>query len=357
MDRIWFDALTSKQFLIAVSFKEYLVSRGYDVIITSRGYDAIEGLRKSLGVDAHIIGSHGSSAYEKLRLEIQRMISLLELLTGYLDEIVAGICYPNPAEARIVYGLGKPLIVLSDTPHSIHPHRLSLPLASYFVYSSCIDDREWSPYLLPHVRVIRYDGVDELSWIKHLERIHDKRYIKDLGLSEKEYIVLRPEESKASYYTWGSKEETWFKIIENAIELGIKIVYLPRYQDQRMIVENKYRAQIERGHIIIPPPDRAIGPALAKHSIAVITGGGTMAREAALYGVPGISLFPLELSVDRCLASRGLPIYRAESIREAMDIVARSLRNPEKHAEKALNIVRTMKAPQEVIVDILDEIS
>jgi len=353
--RIWFDALTSKQFLIAVSLKEYLGSRGYDVIITSRSYDAIEGLRKSLGVDAHIIGSHGSTPYEKLRSEIHRMISLLETLSGYLDEVVAGICYPNPAEARIVYGLGKPLIVLSDTPHSVHPHRLSLPLASYFVYSSCIDDREWSPYLLPHVRVIRYDGVDELSWIKHLERIHDKRYIKDLGLSEKEYIVLRPEESKASYYTWSSKKETWFEIIEKALGLGIKIVYLPRYQDQRRIVENRYRGQIERGHLVIPP-NRAIGPALAKHSIAVITGGGTMAREAALYGVPGVSLFPLELSVDRCLASRGLPIYRAESPREAIDIVARALRDPGEHAEKALNIVRTMKAPQEVIVDILDEI-
>lgn len=356
MGRIWFDALTSKQFLIAVSLKEYLGSRGYDVIITSRSYDAIEGLRKSLGVDAHIIGSHGSTPYEKLRSEIHRMISLLETLSGYLDEVVAGICYPNPAEARIVYGLGKPLIVLSDTPHSVHPHRLSLPLASYFVYSSCIDDREWSPYLLPHVRVIRYDGVDELSWIKHLERIHDKRYIKDLGLSEKEYIVLRPEESKASYYTWSSKEETWFEIIEKALGLGIKIVYLPRYQDQRRIVENRYRGQIERGHLVIPPPNRAIGPALAKHSIAVISGGGTMAREAALYGVPGVSLFPLELSVDRCLASRGLPIYRAESPREAIDIVARALRDPGEHAEKALNIVRTMKAPQEVIVDILDEI-
>ncbi len=39
-----------------------------------------------------------------------------------------------------------------------------------------------------------------------------------------------------------------------------------------------------------------------------------------------------------------------------MDIVARALRDLGEHVERALNIVRAMKALQEVIVDALDEI-
>jgi len=350
---IWFDALTSKQLLIAASLKNYLSPRGYDVIITSRRYDAIEGLVETLKIDAILIGGYGETLYEKLRIDIDRMSRLLGVLYPRLNYLVAGVSYPNPAEARIIYGLGKPLIILSDTPHSIHVNRLTLPLASYLVYSECIEDIEWKPYLLPHTRVVRYPGVDELSWIFHLEGAQDVRHIKRLGLEEKSYVVIRPEESKASYYRWGSMEETWFTLIERILSMSLRVVFLPRYEDQRRAVENRYKGQIERERIFIPPPQKAIGPALVKHSIAVVTGGGTMAREAALYGVPGITFFPLELSVDKCLAARNAPIYRVEGIEKAIEIVRNATRNPEENMERTKKAIQGMSPPQETIYRIL----
>jgi predicted glycosyltransferase len=350
---IWFDALTSKQLLIAASLKNYLSPRGYDVIITSRRYDAIEGLVETLGIDAILIGGYAETLYEKLRIDIDRMSRLLGVLHPRLNDLVAGVSYPNPAEARIIYGLGKPLIILSDTPHSIHVNRLTLPIASYLVYSECIEDIEWKPYLLPHTRVVRYPGVDELSWIFYLEDAHDARHIKRLGLEEKSYVVIRPEESKASYYRWGSMEETWFKLIERILSMSLRIVFLPRYEDQRRAVENRYKGEIERERIVIPPPGKAIGPALAKHSVAVVTGGGTMAREAALYGVPGITFFPLELSVDKCLATRNAPIYRVEGIEKVIEIVGNAMRNPEENMENTRKAIQGMSPPQETIYRIL----
>jgi len=112
------------------------------------------------------------------------------------------------------------------------------------------------PYLLPHTRVVRYPGVDELSWIFHLEGAQDVRHIKRLGLEEKSYVVIRPEESKASYYRWGSMEETWFTLIERILSMSLRVVFLPRYEDQRRAVENRYKGQIERGEIYSYPLHR-----------------------------------------------------------------------------------------------------
>jgi len=354
---IWFDALTSKQFLIAVSLKEYLSSKGFGVLITARRYDAIEGLARILRADAVIVGGYGGDPYSKLKEEVARMSRLLEVLEPRFGEIVAGVSYPNPAEARIMYGLGKPLVVLSDTPHAVHAHMLTVPLASHLVYSECIEEHEWSPYLLPHTKATRYRGVDELSWIYYLKGVFDVEHIRALGLSEREYVAIRPEESKASYYTWGSRRELWFKVIERILSIGLKIVFLPRYEDQRRHVEERYRRHIERGELVIPSVEKAVGPSIAKHSLAVITGGGTMAREAALYGVPGITLFPLELSVDRCLASRGAPIYRARDLGDVMGIVENAAKNPEAFAEKARSAVEGMEPPHDTIYKILRGLS
>jgi predicted glycosyltransferase len=335
--------------------KRYLSGKGFDVIITSRRYNAIEGLVRALGVETVLVGGYGESIYEKLREDINRMARLLEILSPRIDNIVAGISYPNPAEARITYGLGKPLIILSDTPHSVHVHRLAVPLASYLVYSDCIEDHEWRPYLLPHTRAVKYHGVDELSWIFYLEDAHNIKYVKSLGLEEKSYIVVRPEESKASYYRWGSRGEMWFKLIDEVFSMGLKVVFLPRYEDQRRAAEEKYRNTINREKLIIPPLDKAIGPALAKNALAVITGGGTMAREAALYGVPGITFFPLELSVDKCLASKGAPIYRVENLEDALKIIRETIKNPEIYKEKARKAIQGMKPPHETIYSLIQQ--
>jgi len=353
---IWFDALTPKQLLIAASLREYLSAKGYEVLITARRYDAIEGLARALGIEAVLVGGYGGDLFGKLREEVARISRLLEILEPRLSRLAAGVSYPNPAEARIVYGLGKPLVILSDTPHSVHAHRLSVPLASYLVYSECIEDHEWSPYLLPHTRTMRYRGVDELSWINYLRIAEDVRHVKALGLSEKEYVAIRPEESKASYYTWAPQEGLWSKLIEGARAMGLKVVFLPRYDDQRRLAEERYKGLIERGELVVPPAEKAVGPSIAKHALAVITGGGTMAREAALYGVPGITFFPLELSVDRCLASRGAPIYRAESAGEALKIVESAARNPEAYAEGARRAVDGMEPPHNTIYHILEEL-
>lgn len=353
---VWFDALTPKQLLIAESLRRSLAGRGYRVVISSRRYDAIEGLCRALGIDALLVGSHGGDPLEKLRLEIDRMGLLLQRLGDLLERFFAGISYPNPAEARILFGLSKPYVVLSDTPHAFHAHRLSVPLAHVLVFSRCIPSGEWRPYTLPGTRLVPYHGVDELSWIRGLPEALSEAHVKALGLESRGYIVLRPEEARASYYSWEGRERLWERLVEWAVSRKIKTVYLPRYSYQRAWAEGRFSREVERGDLVIPSGEKAVGPAIAGHALAVVTGGGTMAREAALQGVAGINLFPLELHVDRCLSSAGIPIYRADGVEDVIGILEKASRDPDKMARDVESLLRDMEAPQEVLARVLQDL-
>jgi len=353
---IWFDALTSKQLLIGASLKKYLAEKGYEVILTAREYDVIRGLIDRLGIEAYVFGGYADDLYEKLIVESERIIKALEILSKHRDYLIAGVSYPNPVEARVIYGVGKPFIVLSDSPHAKHPHRLTLPLARYLIYSKCIPEDAWREYTLPSLRLVSYDGFDELSWIRFLPEASSKKFIEELDLVEHNYVVLRPEEYKASYYEWGFDKDFWIRLSKKLVERDLRVVILPRYSDQRNILLNELRGYIERKRIHIPDPRSAIGPSLVKYSLAVITGGGTMAREAALQGILGITTFPMNLHVDKCAEELGLPLFYVKNINKILDFIEMFSRDIDRYRNMSSNILFGKKTPNEVIYELLRDL-
>jgi predicted glycosyltransferase len=351
---IWFDALTTKQLLIGGSTKKFLEEKGFEVLLTARDYDVIKGLSERLRLDTKIFGEYGEDLYEKLRQEAYRMKIATDLLSEYGERFIAGVSYPNPVEARVVYGLGRDYIVISDSPHSRHPHILSLPMAKYLVYTDCISEEAWREYVHPRLTLYPYKGFDELSWIRYLPEVFDKKFIHELGLEEKRYIVLRPEESKASYYEWGFNKDLWVKISIEAVSQGLKTVILPRYMDQRMILSKELREYVKKDLVLIPEPSKAVGPAFIKYSLLVATGGGTMAREAALLGVFGATFFPRFLDVDKCVERYGLPMRYISSHEDLIKIIKDLSKDPDKYRLKNINdILRDMNTPVDAVYNIL----
>jgi predicted glycosyltransferase len=84
------------------------------------------------------------------------------------------------------------------------------------------------------------------------------------------------------------------------------MVILPRNEiTQRDLVDRTWPKWCDEGKIIVP--DKALnGLDLIWHSDFVVSGGGTMNREAAALGVPVYSIFLGRIgAVDKYLASRG----------------------------------------------------
>src|SRR5208283_5511531 len=81
-----------------------------------------------------------------------------------------------------------------------------------------------------------------------------------------------------------------------------KVILLPRNRSQEISLRSSYPNLFATGKLVIP--EHAVdGLNLIWHSDLVISGGGTMNREAAALGVPVYSIFRGEIgAVDRYLA-------------------------------------------------------
>jgi predicted glycosyltransferase len=142
------------------------------------------------------------------------------------------------------------------------------------------------------------------SFDGYKEDVYIADYLPDPHFKEKlpfdRYVVLRPE-ALASFYVQESKTLVP-SILKNLKNAGINVVYLPRDKG-----DAKYAAGLD-AYI----PEKALnGLDLCYHSMGVLTGSGTMAREAACMGKTAISFFPGKtlLSVDEKLIEEGKMIH------------------------------------------------
>jgi len=340
--RIWLDALTPKQALLATSLAKVLQSKGHEVLLIVRDYDYTVRVAEIQGFKPLIVGGYGGGRLVgKLVADLERMRRLVEVIEGADIDVL--IAYPNPSAARVAFGLGIPYIALTDSPHSVIASRLSLPLASYVVFSYCIPRETIEVYTYSSTRLVQYNGFDELEWIKTQKP--NKKVIEELGLEEKEYIIVRLEEKYATYYP----KEKGVTLSELAVRLSkyVKVVALPRYGDQW--------EELRGYENILLLQEPVHGVSLEYYAIAVVTGGGTMAREAALLGVPGVNLFPGKLYVDECIIDLGLPLYKPKNIDDAEKLLYKIIKDPDQFRIDTRKLLDKLEKPSDTILLLLRE--
>jgi predicted glycosyltransferase len=154
----------------------------------------------------------------------------------------------------------------------------------------------------------------------------------------KDYVLLRPEAYKA-YYLDSPEKSIVPEIMKLLLREGMNIVLLPRYPEER----EKYGSM---GGVFIP--DRPVNGLCASfRARAVLTGSGTMGREAASMAVPSVSFFPGKklLSVDREMINTGL-LFHSRDPKEITNFVLSS-----RKSGKA-DLSRSRRVKKEVISSI-----
>nr|KJR74219.1 MAG: hypothetical protein TU35_01430 [Thermoproteus sp. AZ2] len=297
-----FDALTPKQARIASILKIYGKEK-LNLIITCRKYFHLEDILNLYNVEYICIGKYGENLKDKLVFGLERQMKLVDIAEG-VDGVVS---FPSPDAVRVAFGLGKRIVVLNDTPHAAHVNYLTLPLADMLIAPSAIPPESWRPYCPK--RIAMFDGVFEYMWTSRHKPNIDA--IKRLGLAPGEYVVFRPEEAKAAYYRWDSVALR-NKLVEHIKSLGYKVVNVPRYGDQ--VIPGEINLVNAVDHLD-----------LAYYAAAVVTGGLTMATEAALLGVPAVSFFPSDLYIDKFLRDKGAPLYRCNGLDQCLSAVKLAL--------------------------------
>lgn len=170
--------------------------------------------------------------------------------------------------------------------------------ATHHVVPSAFRTSELTRWGADPNRIHTYDGYKEDIYVAAFEP--DEAFIENVPFDT--FVVLRPEALGAAYVD--EEESLVPQLLEALVATGKNIVYLPRRPKDRPHAEPYPE---DRVYVPDSPLD---GLQLAWHSDGVLTGSGTMAREAACMGKPAVSFFPGPLlSVDRSMVEEGRLVH------------------------------------------------
>jgi len=349
--RVWIDALTPKQARLAAYLYERLTSKGFRVLVTTRDYDITRFVLERLGVEYISVGRHGGGDLKsKLIADLERALHLVGVVDEFRPDVL--VSYPSPSALRVAFGLAMPSIVFTDSPHSIPAHLLTVPLADYLIYPSLIPRQFFERYASFKTRFIAYMGIDEIGWVR--EHKCNEDLLGELGLEKDGYVVVRLAETLAEYYR-GWPKPPLASIIEELVRNGFKVVAIPRYASDYELVDELRRKY--SGMIVVIWGTAVESLDLYCWARLVITGGATMAREAALMCKQALSFYPVYL--NKVLEQLGFPLinYQGEyTPASVLTLIRNLLEEPVSCTGQARELIKTFETPAEPLLSLLEEL-
>ena len=312
--------------------------RGIGVVYTTRRYYESDKVLKLFGINAIRMGRFGETLYEKVLFSSQRLRLYVKFLNHVKPDFVASV--GSPEAARAAFGLGIPHLMISDTPHAEAVARLSVPLSTKLFTPWIIPKTAWSRYGMREEDIIQYRAIDQVAW---MEDYIKKR--KSSRGSTSPILVYRPEEFKAAH-AFVQKPVSLEIVsrllasIEERHDIRPQVIVLARYGYSSAIKEKLGDVRIPRGAI-----DGA--QLLTTASLFISGGGGTMTGEAALLGVPTLSVSAFENYVENFLIRKGL-VFKSASFYEIVDFAHLALT-----FDQTL-LTRLMKGASRVLSEMID---
>ncbi len=291
--KIWYDACTGKQVRYGAAIAMRLRKSGHEVVFTTREHPDTLALARVIGENPIIVGKYSpASLFSRLEESANRVIQFSRMFRDNPPDIA--VSHQSVEQCRAAFGLGIPIILTADTPHAKAVNKLTIPFATMLVVSEALPKQFLGKYCPDGI--IQFKGVDEVAWIKELKSSKTSEF-------EKPLIVVRELETKAAYAL--GKADLTAEIVKKLEVLG-NVLLLKRYS--------------ERGESQFVDSARLVG-----NADLVVSAGGTIAREAALQGVPSIVISELgQTYVNTYLARKGFPIFMSDA-RRVLNLAKRHL--------------------------------
>lgn len=291
---IWIDLDNSPHVPFFRPIIDELQSRGVPLILTARDAFQVTELIKLYRIPCSTIGKHfGKNKLMKGLGLLVRSAQLLPMIVRHRPRLA--VSHGSRAQTMVARLLSIPSIVIADYEHARHVTK-----PDWMIVPEVIPTESASKGAR---HVLKYPGIKEDVYTPSLSP--DPSILRQMGLSPDEIIVtVRPPATEAHYHN--PESEALFKA---TIELlaahpATRIIVLPRNQRQQAEIEQTWPQLFEAQKLIIPA-QAVDGLNLVWHSDFVISGGGTMNREAAALGVPVYSIFRGHPgAVDLYLASK-----------------------------------------------------
>jgi hypothetical protein len=342
--RIWIDLDNTPHVPFFEPIIEELRTRGYPVLVTARDAFQVCDLARKNGMPIRTIGRHhGRNRVRKIAGLFYRALQLAPAVLR--EKPVLAVSHGSRSQFILSNWLRIPSLLIEDYEFSRFPFMMR---------------PAWvlAPEVIPAAalcgsleRVLKYPGIKEDVYAWKLQP--DPAILRELGVNESQVIALvRPPATEAHYHNPES-EKILVCFMERAMKLPqLRIVLLPRNEKQAADLRHQWPAWFAKGKTTIPH-SAVDGLNLIYHCDLVVSGGGTMNREAAALGVPVYSIFRGAIgAVDRALCAQGRLI-----LIESEDDVDRKIRFAKRPRQPVTNVTsrRTLDSIVNTIVELAAE--
>ena len=313
--KIWIDLTNSPHVnFFAGMIRE--LQQDHEVLLTCRPLANTIDLLDLNEFSYHVVGKHyGQNKFKKAFGFIVRIWQLYDFLKGKdIDVAISHSSFYSPVVARL---LGIRSIYLNDNEHAAG-NRISFIFADQIMVPECLELKKVHRQWAKAEKIISYPGVKEGIYLWYYQPNVSSNFKID-NSEYKKSIFIRPEPWTAQYYRGDCN-------FMDDLLMGLKekfnVVMLPRGKNQ----DAHYRQEKFFG-IFVPKKSISLNDIMGNCDL-FIGAGGTMTREAAVLGIPTISIYQDKLlDVDKFLIEKGAMIHE---IKLDAKFVTDFLKNAEK---------------------------
>lgn len=326
--RIWVDMTSTPHPLVLGPLVARLEEAGHEVATTVRAFAQTEDVAKRLGLRHEVIGRHGGgSAAGKGAALLARSAALWRWARR--RQLDLGLAHGSVDLAIVCAALRVPSVQMQDYEFAGLQRQISFRLARSVLAPDSIPLDRLRRLGAGEGKLHRYPGLKEDYYLYDFEP--DSAVLAELGLDPSRVLaVVRPPDETAEYR---SRNRLYEGILDRLLsDPAATTVVFPRSDAQRAALRR-------RGSASLVVPERVIdAQSLIAYADVVVSGGGTMIREAVALGTPCYTIFSGRLGgVDEKLIADG----RLRPLADPREIELRKRGSPPG--------VRTPRDPRELV--------
>jgi hypothetical protein len=293
--KIWIDLSNAPHALFFRPIIHELSRRKIKCLVTAREQEQLIDLISLFDIKHRIVGKYGGKS---LLSKIIRMFQRIFLLWLFAMKEKPRAVIVHQSFYGIIAGFFARVpkrVYIFDNEKAWIQNLLAIPFATHVICPEAIPLKR-----MFFKKLIKYDGIKEAVYLHNFKP--ERNVFESLSLNRrKKLLVVRPEPYTAHYYS--GRGTALHEVINEFLKTKEwQIVIVPRDEKQRSHYKNLYSGEAD-----VLVLDHVVDlPSLIYFADAVISAGGTVAREAVVLGKPAISLYEgKQLAVDRWLAMNG----------------------------------------------------
>ena len=314
--KVWIDLDNSPHVPFFAPIIEELERLGHTVLLTARDFAQVCELADLMGLRYIKVGRHFGKPLLKLLGVSARAAQLAVPVLRERPDLA--VSHGSRSQLLLSTILRIPAVTIGDYEHA---KVFAVVKPQYVIVPQVFPDDAW--HMSPK-RVLKYPGIKEDVYVPRFKP--DPSLVSQLGLTASNILVtVRPPATHAHYHN--PESEVIFDAVMRRLiaDTNVRVVLLPRTPEQEASIRENWRLYFESGQLRIPV-HVVDGLNLIWFSDLVISGGGTMNREAAALNVPVYSTFRGKIGVvDHYLVDQGrlVLIESVSDVEQKISIVRR----------------------------------